>query len=322
VVLGPLGRIAAVDVDDRLGGLDGSALDTANPLLVLRRCAIPKVKRGAGPDLADGLDDGPIRRWAVESQLGQGSSEGAELLAAVSARRAAAALSMHHADPKRQAAGSGQDRGPVQSGPSRQPERQTVIGLRLRPNGPVLIGTGDGGVRDVGISLHGTYGWPTLPGSALKGAAHAYARDEELPAKRLTEPELVEIFGSPRPGHPTDSRNHRAGAVTFLDAVPLEGGVSVTSDVLTPHVQPYYTHGKPPAEYWSPVPVGYLSVCGGVWLALLVGPHRVVTKAALLLGHAAADLGFGAKTSAGYGYFTVAGAVRGREFATIAGGDR
>jgi CRISPR-associated protein Cmr6 len=300
-VLGPLGAVAAVDVHRRLGGLDGG-LESTNPLLVLRRCAIPKVRRGVGPDLADGLDDEPVRRWAVENQLGQRGPAAADLMAAVTARRAAAALSLHragaHARPTNPADGR-----TGRAERAEQVARVAVVGLRLRPTGPLLIGTGDGGVRDVGISLHGTYGWPTLPGSALKGVAHAYARDEEgMPADRLAE-----LFGSPRPGHPADART---GSVTFLDAVPVDGGVTVTADVMTPHVGPYYAKGKPPAEYWSPVPVGYLSVSGGTWLALLAGPPDAAMTAARLLGRAAADLGFGAKTSAGYGYFTVIGVVR------------
>jgi CRISPR type III-B/RAMP module RAMP protein Cmr6 len=88
--------------------------------------------------------------------------------------------------------------------------------------------------------------------------------------------------------------------------------------VLTPHVQPYYRdtsrdaatgNAAPPAEWHNPVPVGFLTVCGGSFAVDLAGPVAGdVRDAARWFRCAVDELGVGAKTAAGYGYLTVADA--------------
>jgi CRISPR-associated protein Cmr6 len=254
----------------------------ANALQVLHRSAVLQV----GDDGRIKLDDDWVRAWACASRLGQGTGDG--LPARVAARRRAALRAL---------AASGQ---------------LSVVTLVVRPMGAVVTGTGAGGVRNVGIELHGTYGWPVLPGTALKGAAHSFARDET----ETHDDTVAAVFGAPPSGG--DDGLARAGAVTFLDTLPGPGGVAVGEHVLTPHTRGYRIGGdddeadadaasgpKPPGEYLNPVPIPFLVLTDGVFHIHLVGPQPEVGQAAALLAEALSEIGLGAKTTSGYGYFEI-----------------
>jgi len=290
-VVGPLGRVVTASTRTRRGGADQvpdlsgpGRLDTANGRLVLHRCLV---------DGNQSDTDAHIRGWAVRTGLGQRSAS--ELLTMVAQRREAALRSL--------------ERGGA-----------VVRRVRLRTAGPVLTGAGEAGARNVGIALHGTYGWPLLPGSTVKGVAHAYARDEHA----VPLPERETLFGSPRPGEDGAERAAE-GAVIFLDALPDSGGVTVGEHVMTPHHTPYYEgkpdstgHRTPPAEYHNPVPVPFLAVNSGTFQAAVIAAPEpgddpeaarkravdAADQAARLLTTAVDEIGLGAKTAAGFGYFT------------------
>ena len=59
----------------------------------------------------------------------------------------------------------------------------------------------------------------------------------------------------------------------------------------------------PPAEYVNPVPIPFLALSGGEFHFHLVGPQPEVGQAAKQLKEALNDIGLGAKTTSGYGYF-------------------
>lgn len=243
-----------------INGLN-TGLAGANALLILNRCPV------RGEDHR--LDESAPLAWAVRT--GFGHTPG--LAAAAHRRRHAAARSL--------STGS-------------RPVR--VRQLALHPQTALLTGTGEAGIRNVGLALHGTYGWPVLRGSALKGVAHAYARD----VAQLPEADRRDIFGT-RP----DADDHEPGTVAFLDAVWHGTDCTVAAHVLTPHYGPYYGDRSgtvPPAEYHNPVPVTYLAVTGGTFIATVIGPAATVDTARDLLTAAVDDLGVGAKTAAGYGY--------------------
>lgn len=306
-VLGPLA--AAADVTARGEGQETyelrgrhaatEGLKTANALVLFRRC--PAV------DEHGNLSDDAALRWGSDTNLGQGprgrpaagddTGDPAALRGAVRRRRQAAMRTLR-------------DSG------------HAVVELRLRVKGsPVLVGAGDAGIRDVGIALHGTYGWPVVPGSALKGAARAWARGEGARSENnrdgwsgddrgVTFGWIPDKAGRAGDGGSDARGGGSVGAVTFLEALPSPEGVTVGLDVLTPHAGPYYgddTKTTPPAEYWNPVPVPFLSVCGGEWVTHVVvdtgavgGPST--DEVATLLEEAVDELGVGAKTAAGYGY--------------------
>lgn len=273
---------------NRLGPKTGTKdMETANARLILHRTAI-----FAGADFRE-LDDAPIRTWALDTDLGQrdNNDRNAKLRHAVGRRRAAA-LRRLAAQPR--LAGAPQVK---------------VRAIEVEAQGAMVTGTGDAGIRNVGITLHGTYGWPVLPGSTLKGVAHAYARD----VAAADEAELARLFGAPRPG----SRDEAAqGPVAFIDALPGWDGVSIAEHVLTPHTRDYQGQrtaqdGRPvpPAEYFNPVPIPFLVAERGAFIVHLLGPAPQVDQVADLLKAAVDDIGVGAKTSAGYGYLTATDAA-------------
>ncbi|SNQ49706.1 conserved hypothetical protein [Frankia canadensis] len=217
---------------------------------------------------------------------------------------------------------------------------RTVRTLRVTPMWRLVIGVGEEIPHEVGLTVHGTYGVPILPGSALKGVARRYARAEDPqryaeygqasfgaePGERAdrgpgpdTAPDAATSATSatsgPSEGKPDDGR------VVFVDALPLPprgGRAGVTVDVITPHAKDYYTEAgaAPPAEYTQPVPVAFFSVTSAVaFVVHLVGrsgdpdlSELGLDSDAVLgwLPAALRDLGIGAKTNAGYGYCDVA----------------
>jgi CRISPR-associated protein Cmr6 len=286
MVIGPLSQVVGTDeAGEQMSLPGGDPPWTANALTILRRAAVavPAGDRGGSPK----LDDTAARNWATRTWLGQRGpdKEPSPLTRAVIRRRVVAIHALTE--------GPGRSNGDGAAGP-----KPGCFLIRLRPDGPVLVGAAEGGIRDVGMSLHGTYGWPIIPGSALKGAAHAYARDEE----GMEAGERERIFGSPRPGDDGISEEAARGGVTFLDALPAAGDLEIAEDVLTPHAKEYYINGKPPAEYWQPVPVPFLTVRAGDWWTFCLGSPEDAHTAARLLAAAAVTIGLGAKTAAGYGY--------------------
>jgi CRISPR-associated protein Cmr6 len=226
-----------------------------------------------------------LLRWAVDHRLGQ-APEG---LAAVAARRSAALEALAR-------------RG------------RAVVRLRVRPEWRLVVGLGNrGNPHEIGLSLHGTYGWPIIPGSSVKGLTVAWA-EHLVRSTDLDEPVLDEVFGTPRPRRaqrPDPARNTGRGSVCFLDAIPAGASVTVAVDVVTPHVQPYYTAAErggdpvPPAEHHNPIPSQFLVVSGGEFAVDLIGPADHVGLAAGWCTAAFDELGIGAKTGAGYGYASV-----------------
>lgn len=271
VAAGPLGRVIESDgtvIKPRIGY---QLEPDANALIMLSRVAL--------------LDNGtlldkphPLLRWAADRKLGQQTM----LVRDVAARRTRTLEAL-------------------------RAEGQAATRLRADPEWRLAVGLGNrANAHEIGLSLHGSYGWPVIPGSSLKGLAAAWAT-----ASGADEGEVTQILGSPRPscGQRTAAEAAR-GTVCFLDAIPAGRPVTVTVDVLTPHVKPYYDTTAadsrkspvPPAEYHNPVPVNFLTV-SGAFAVDLYGPDKDhVDRAAKWLIEAGNELGAGAKTAAGYGY--------------------
>ncbi len=299
--LGPLGRVVEAQ-DDYVNVAGVNAAGSANALVMLRRVAFADEK--AGRRLLLG--------WAERTNLGQDRA----LVAAVAGRRARLICALR-------------GRGLV------------CVRLRVSPMWRLAVGLGDrANPHEIGMALHGTYGWPVIPGSTLKGLTHAWAVETEQ------DPDVVEsLFGLPRQRPARDSLGTagehaelddavtpaaaasperarpaaRRGTVRFLDAYPAARPVTVVRDIVTPHVQPYYGDQlrsiagtaedgrfEPPAEHHNPVPSYFLSVAGGSYhLDVVSDAPGSAETAARWCAAACDDLGVGAKTSAGYGYLEV-----------------
>jgi len=167
---------------------------------------------------------------------------------------------------------------------------------------PIAIGLGDASPLEVGIRLHHTYGMPLLPASALKGLCRRVARLLHHESK-LSDDAIDALFGFSR------EKQAAAGAVVFYDAwyVPSSaGGAPFHRDVITVHHPAYYGSGEvAPTDFDDPTPVPFLVVKPGArFLCVLDAPdHRWADFAQKMLLWGLENLGVGAKTNAGYGYF-------------------
>ena len=165
-----------------------------------------------------------------------------------------------------------------------------------------VSGIGMGHVLETGFVWHRTLGIPYLPGSSLKGMMHAYAK--------LCEKETEHLFGSNSSG---------AGQIIVFDAIPnfrSESEKIVEMDIMNPHYGDYYS-GKskngepiPPADYLSPNPILFLTVADNVVFEFALGsrlPARenkeILQDAFEIMKGALENLGAGAKTAIGYGFW-------------------
>ncbi len=167
----------------------------------------------------------------------------------------------------------------------------------LRAESRVIVGLGAESVLETNIRLHRIYGFPIIPGGALKGLARAYAKlvaqvDEKDPVFR-------EIFGAASP-------EASAGKVIFLDAIPANPEVELELDVMNPHYSEYYRGGNtPPADYLNPTPIYFLAIAPGskFVFAVISESAELASKAEVWLRGGLTKLGVGAKTTSGYGLF-------------------
>lgn len=266
----------------------------SNALVMLSRIAFYETGK-PGPS-----DDGQLKLakagkralvlWASRQKLGQDD----ELVRAVARRRELALRTLDSTNGRRPR---------CHARLIAEPEWRLAVGLGNKT-----------GAHEIGFALHGTYGWPVIPGSSLKGLAAAWARS---PAAGAKPEDVRRVFGTAT----------QVGTVHFLDAIPADEPAVVEADVLTPHVKPYYDsvasgdHTNdgadgvlvPPAEYHNPEPVTFLTVSGRYAVDLYGQGHGDLDLAAGWLRQAGDELGAGAKTAAGYGYLSVKPAPAGRD---------
>jgi len=170
--------------------------------------------------------------------------------------------------------------------------------IEAKPVWRFVVGLGAAHVLETGITLHRIFGLPIIPGSALKGAARAYARLVE--GKPEDDPELIAVFGM----------TEQAGSVIFFDAIPLKVP-NFQLDIMNPHYPNYYRapEKNPPADWESPNPVFFLTVTETPYRFVIAsrseqGNHLLDLAEEWLKG-ALRELGIGAKTSADYGFWDV-----------------
>ncbi len=170
----------------------------------------------------------------------------------------------------------------------------------------LVTGLGAHGPLEIGFRFD-RLGFPILPGSGLKGVARAYAHLVE--GRDESDPDFLAVFGRA----PQAAEAHEvgcAGAVVFFDAYP-EPGWRLELDVMTPHYPDYYRGKAPPTPWQNPNPIVFLTVAAGTRYRFAVGlrqgvadPERRLRDLAVKwLRAGLAQLGFGAKTTSGYGVF-------------------
>ena len=201
--------------------------------------------------------------------------------------------------------------------------------LSMRTNTRLVVGLGQGGTLEAGLSLHPVYGYPYIPSTAIKGLTRAWLEVAEdsfngqvLEGDALKDQlyeEAHQVFGSADKDErwsgnlsPAEQEKYKKlldsqrGEVLFFDAVPVSAP-TLEIDIMNPHYQPYYT--KPaenlPGDWYSPNPITFLTVApGSIFFFGLASKNKdALEKAASWLKSGLSELGIGAKTSAGYGYF-------------------
>lgn len=154
-------------------------------------------------------------------------------------------------------------------------------------------------LENASVCLHPVYGFAYLPGTGLKGLARSYAVLQEV-----NENSLRRIFGY------QEGQVGSSGNVVFLDAWPEEWP-ALDMDIVNSHHPEYYRNrgvDSPPGDWESPNPVYFLAVAPGTTFRFAIFPREPSAKddtrqAAEWLKAALKELGAGAKTAAGYGYF-------------------
>lgn len=173
----------------------------------------------------------------------------------------------------------------------------------------LIVGMANGVLENAGCMLHHRYGFPIIPGSALKGIARDAAAILGISSEQIRR-----IFGN----DVGDSAECQ-GIVAFLDAwaSPKPGQFDLELEVLTPHYQNYYNVAGNREAYDTepPIPSVFPAVSSGIsfeFAMILRKSTRgeilgdeVLGIATVCLKHALLHLGVGAKTAVGYGRFEV-----------------
>nr|HPR18850.1 type III-B CRISPR module RAMP protein Cmr6 [Candidatus Cloacimonadota bacterium] len=172
----------------------------------------------------------------------------------------------------------------------------------FRPDWRMVIGLGSASVYETSITLHHVYGFPYIPGQAVKGVTRNYViceyfeKDEKEAEKNE---EFKAIFGSQK----------QIGKITFFDAYP-QTEPKLEFDIMNVHYSEYYSGKKEPTDDQNPNPITFLTVKDTIFFFPIGFPQDQQPDYFTIRGKSISDLlktalgkkGIGAKTSVGYGY--------------------
>jgi CRISPR-associated protein Cmr6 len=212
-----------------------------------------------------------------------------------------------------------------------------LLTLHTTAIAPFTTGLGNEHPLENGFAFLNPYGLPYLPGSGVKGVLRQsalelasgewgtsdWSRDmrHEVHDKKgnhlFDVSDLDVLFGS----EALDGENHLRGVLSFWDVIPQIDGNSLMVEIMTPHQSHYYQQkdaagSTSPHDSGSPNPISFLTVPPQSQFAFhvvcdsprmqhlapdLVANDRWKVLLTEAFEHAFAWLGFGAKTSVGYG---------------------
>jgi len=161
-----------------------------------------------------------------------------------------------------------------------------------------VTGLGNEHPVENGFTWHHTLGTPYLPGPSIKGILRHWVQHW----LNIPLPEVHRLFG-PAEGEKA------AGELIIFDALPVQP-VQLEKEIMTPHYGEYYQDtksGKPPADWYSPVPIPYLTVARNQLFVFGLASRNAsvvdLQKVFNWLDRALETIGAGAKTASGYGCF-------------------
>lgn len=206
----------------------------------------------------------------------------------------------------------------------------------LKTDWRFVAGLGRKGPLEVGFTFH-RYGFPILPGSSVKGVARAWALVQV--AEKLKTSDLKQLDGILSADGDLESEERKryeawkagqsaevqrlaedfravfgttavAGQAVFFDAIPA-GLPKLELDIMNPHYHKYYEGSEFPTDWQSPELIYFLTVAANTEFRFAIGwrtppdveARRLKNLAQEWLIGGLTQLGAGAKTSAGYGYF-------------------
>ena len=209
---------------------------------------------------------------------------------------------------------------------------QKPVSLPLPPGGVrfparlrsrLIVNQAGGILENAGMCLHPHFGYPYIPGSAVKGIARHAAwyewHEAEEPEKARIAQDIARIFGYPTNDKGLDAYleergygTKRGGCISFWAAEP-DGKASLVTDIVNCHHKDYYKGTKPVAtDDEDPIPDCFPAVKidekNGTFFVFTLVPLRNAGKMEVGLAkkwliQAITENGVGAKTSAGYGWF-------------------
>ncbi|MCM8816030.1 MAG: type III-B CRISPR module RAMP protein Cmr6 [Candidatus Omnitrophica bacterium] len=188
----------------------------------------------------------------------------------------------------------------------------------------LVVGLGSGFLLDRSMTVHHILGFPFIPGSALKGVLRTYylEKNREPLIKKMNEENeklkdqgkreklyksteldifaqekdeiFIKIFGNQK----------TKGKIIFFDAYPTRFP-ELELDIMNPHYPDYYTGTTPPADWQTPSPIKFLTVKKDTEFifAFRTCYEDIKNEVRNLIEESLSDIGIGAKTSVGYGYF-------------------
>lgn len=188
------------------------------------------------------------------------------------------------------------------------PEAHCFV-MDARSTAPFATGLGLDHPVENGFAFLTPYGLPYLAGSGVKGVLRSAAQElEKMRDEDITIAVIETLFGH------EDDHNARRGALTCWDVFPspAKDKELLVVEIMTPHFTDYFQNKGTPHDAGKPNPIPFLAVSAGSEFRFVVTCVPALLNDAVpldrwqhlltrILSHAFDWLGFGAKTSVGYG---------------------
>lgn len=179
--------------------------------------------------------------------------------------------------------------------------------IKAKTTSPFITGLGSGHPTETGMVLDRNIGVPYIPASSIKGVLRlSYAINIANGREEVPDSELERYFGTAD----AKQKEQYRGQLVVLDAYPTKD-VQLKVDIMNPHYTKYYDGtNKQPVETESPVPIKFLTVKEGTEFCFYCAfmPFDLNEKCNeeeinAMFSTAFERVGFGGKTSIGYGRF-------------------
>jgi len=181
--------------------------------------------------------------------------------------------------------------------------------IEARSTAPFATGLGLEHPVENGFAFLSPYGLPYLAGSGVKGVLRRAAQELQT----MGEADITQIVIKTLFGH-EDDRDARRGALTCWDVYPspAKDKELLVVEIMTPHFTDYFQNKGAPHDAGKPNPIPFLAVSAGSEFRFVVTCEPALLDESVpmdrwqhvltrILSHAFDWLGFGAKTSVGYG---------------------